>query len=295
MGEITGIAWTDSTMNWWEGCTKVGPGCDNCYAADRDHRYHQGSHWGAGAPRRQMAEHTRNNMMRWQRKAPEFLAEHGRRRRVFCSSLSDIFDNEVPDEWRAEAFAAMEAAPDVLVQICTKRVSNIAKMVPEKWMPHSADITRPLDPPMRGWPANVGVLITVVTPEEVLRDVPRLVELKRRFGIPWVGLSIEPMIADVANALMEIRDIAKDVDWAIFGGESGPQARPCAILWIIRGIEVCRDLGIVPFVKQMGAKPTYAGGTPLMLKDPAGKDVAEWPTVPGDVLRTRNFPAALDG
>lgn len=291
MGEITGIAWTDSTMNWWEGCTKVGPGCDNCYAADRDHRYHQGSHWGAGAPRRQMAEHTRNNMMRWQKHAPEFLAEHGRRRRVFCSSLSDIFDNEVPDEWRAEAFDDMEAAPDVLIQICTKRVSNIAKMVPDRWKGIGTD-----EEGLKGllvWPANVGILITVVTPEEIARDVPRLVEIKKRFGVPWIGLSIEPMIAEVSMALYDLGAITNHIDWAIFGGESGLHARPCELHWIVKGVNACRDMGIAAFVKQMGAKPIYVGGTPLMLKDAAGKDVDEWPVVPGDVLRTREFPAAL--
>lgn len=285
MGEITGIAWTDSTMNWWEGCTKVGPGCDNCYAADRDHRYHQGSHWGAGAPRRQMAINTRNNMMRWQKKAPEFLAEHGRRRRVFCSSLSDIFDNEVDDAWRAEAFAAMKAAPDVLIQICTKRVSNIAKMVPENWRPTSMGFTI--------WPRNVGILITVVTPEEVLRDVHRLVQLKQRFGIPWIGLSVEPMIADVTAAMVQITHNMQHVDWVIFGGESGPNARPCELHWIVKGVQYCLAHGIAPFVKQLGAVPVYAGGGPLKLKDPAGKDVDEWPVVPFDLLRTREFPKAL--
>ncbi len=291
MGEITGIAWTDSTMNWWEGCTKVGPGCDNCYAADRDHRYHNSSHWGAGAPRRQMAEHTRNNMMRWQKKAADFLAEHGRRRRVFCSSLSDIFDNEVPDEWRAEAFVDMEAAPDVLVQICTKRVSNIAKMVPDHWKGVGSD-----EEGLKGllvWPANVGILITVVTPEEIARDVPRLVELKKRFGIPWIGLSIEPMIADVAPALAELGAIFDSVDWAILGGESGPHARECYLTWIIRGVQVCKKHGVAAFVKQLGAQPRYASGDPVPLADPAGKVVDEWPNDPLGKLRTREFPKAL--
>lgn len=295
MGETTGIAWTDSTLNWWEGCTIVGPGCQNCYAMERDHRYHQGSHWGAGAPRRQMSEHTRNNMMRWQKKAPEFLAEHGHRRRVFCSSLSDIFDNEVPDEWRAEAFAAMEAAPDVLVQICTKRVSNIAKMVPRAWLPRDVGVGEDTEIIREShWPTNVGILITVVTPEEVARDVPRLVELKRQLGIPWVGLSIEPMIADVAQALADLKDFDQ-VDWAIFGGESGPHARPCDLDWIVSGVKMCEAAGVSAFVKQMGAKPSL-GGQPVRLSDPAGKDVAEWPIITiEDTLRTRQFPAALDG
>lgn len=279
MGEVTGIPWTDSTHNWWIGCTKVGPGCDFCYAEARDVRYEGGAHWGVGAPRRQTAEHTRNALKRYQRTAPKFLAEHGRRRRVFCSSLSDIFDNEVPDEWRAEAFADMEAAPDVLIQICTKRVSNIAKMIPARWGNY--------------WPKNVGVLITVVTPEEILRDVPRLVRFKRAFGIPWVGLSIEPMVADVADALAEIDEVMSFVDWAILGGESGPHARECVIAWIVRGVNACRSLGVSTFVKQMGSKPIYAGGTPLMLHDGAGKNPAEWPTVPGDILRSFEFPPAL--
>lgn len=218
MGEMTGIAWTDSTMNWWEGCTKVGPGCDHCYAETRDKRYHGGEHWGPGAPRRQMSQHTRNNLARWQKQAPAFMAEHGRPRRVFCSSLSDIFDNEVADEWRAEAFTAMEAAPDVRIQICTKRISNVAKMAPEHWAPNMEHGPR--------WPRNVGLLITVVTPEEIARDVPRLVELKRRFGIPWVGLSVEPMIANVAPALRALGPALQQVDWAIFWGRKRERRPP---------------------------------------------------------------------
>lgn len=127
MAEVTGIEWTNSTYNPWEGCTKVGPGCDFCYAEARDNRYHGGEHWGPGAPRRQMSLHTRNAPLRWQREAGAFLAEHGHPRRVFCASLADIFDNEVDDQWRADAFALMEATPDLRWQLCTKRVSNICE------------------------------------------------------------------------------------------------------------------------------------------------------------------------
>jgi protein gp37 len=283
MGDTTGISWTDSTMNFWEGCTKVGPGCDNCYAADRDIRWHGGSHWGAGAPRRQMSLHTRNNAGRWQRDAAEFLAAHGHPRRVFCSSLADIFDNEVDDAWRADAFAAMEATPDLRWQLCTKRVSNISKMVPKMWRPTYRETD---DGPFGYWPANVGVLITVVTPEEVLRDVPRLVDLKRRFGIPWVGLSIEPMIADVADALASLEYLAH-VDWIILGGESGPHARPCDIRWMRRAIDVGERHGCAMFVKQMGDKPVD-GGEPLKFTG-KGADTAEWP----EDLRLHEFPKAL--
>lgn len=290
MGEITGIAWTDSTMNFWEGCTKVGPGCDNCYAAERDVRFHDGSHWGAGAPRRQMSQHTRNNPLRWQKGAAEFQRLRGHPQRVFCSSLADIFDNEVPAEWRAEAFAMMEATPDLRWQLCTKRVSNVAKMVPDRW-------TAP-----GGWPANVGLLITTVTAAEIARDVPRLLDLKDAYKLPWVGLSVEPMIEDVVPALKALRQGPElerigckitDLDWVIFGGESGPNARDFYMMWALHGIAWCRHYGIAAFFKQMGARPHYASGTRIELKDKSGSDPSEWPATDGDLLHTREFPAAL--
>jgi protein gp37 len=267
-------------MNFWIGCTKVGPGCDHCYAVNVGAR--SGVGWGRGEPRRLTSEHNRNSALRWQKKAGAFLAEHGHPRRVFCSSLADVFDNEVPDEWRAEAFDVMENTPDLRWQICTKRVSNIEKMVPEAWHRGTVGI-------LKGrcyWPQNVGILITVVTPEEVLRDVPRLVDLKRRFGIPWIGLSIEPMIADVSPALERIgcRDL---VDWIILGGESGPHARPCDIGWMRLAIAACEPFGPAIFIKQMGHNPTY-GGEPLSFTG-KGADPSEWP----GHLRLHEFPAAL--
>lgn len=280
MGEKTGISWTDSTMNFWEGCTKVGPGCDHCYAATRDVRFTGGAHWGAGAPRRQMKLHTRNNPLRWQRDAAAFFAEHGHKRRVFCSSLADIFDNEVPAEWRAEAFATMEATPDLNWQLCTKRVSNVAKMAPDHWH-------RPTTMFPHGWPRNVGVLITTVTPEEVRRDVPRLLELKRRFGIPWVGLSIEPMIADVSVALLELGGDLLEVNWIILGGESGAHARPCDLDWMRAAIAACEPAGPAIFVKQMGDNVLLPPSAPEFTGK--GADPAEWPAD----IRLQEFPAAL--
>lgn len=285
MGDITGIAWTDSTLNFWEGCTKVGPGCDHCYAENRDIRFHGGAHWGTGAARRQMSPHTRYALRRYQRDAAKFLAEHGHPRRVFCSSLSDIFDNEVESEWRLEAFAEMEAAPDVRIQICTKRVSNVIKMIPEHWGKGDTGI-------LKGhsfWPQNVGLLITVVTPEEIARDVPRLAILKRQFGIPWVGLSIEPMIADIADAFAAALSVG-DIDWVILGGESGIEARPCDLSWIASALVICNWFRVSAFVKQMGDRPLLRG-KPIKMKAPAGGNPEEWPKMLE--LGIRQFPAAL--
>lgn len=282
MGEKTGISWTDSTYNPWMGCTKVGPGCDNCYAVGVTAR--SGVVWGPGAPRKRTVEHTRNALRRYEKGAAKFLAKHGHRQRVFCSSLADVFDNEVDAAWRAEAFAEMEAAPNVLIQICTKRVSNIVKMVPAHWLTGN-------------WPRNVGILITTVTPAEIERDVPRLRLLKLDFEVPWVGLSIEPMICAVGYALEQALaegPAAAQVDWAIFGGESGNGARDCHVAWIIEGVQICDAFGVKPFVKQLGVKARMAGGTQYLdLVDRAGKDTAEWPIGHSAYLQRFEFPEAL--
>ena len=64
MSENSKIEWTDHTFNPWEGCQKVGPGCDNCYAEAWDKRYNKGAHWGAGAPRRSHASSLRARFCR---------------------------------------------------------------------------------------------------------------------------------------------------------------------------------------------------------------------------------------
>ena len=70
MGRETGIAWTDATFNPWHGCTKVSPGCDNCYAEEVDARFGGGvSHWGKGAPRRVMSDKYWAQLAKWQREA----------------------------------------------------------------------------------------------------------------------------------------------------------------------------------------------------------------------------------
>ncbi len=97
MGQVTGIEWCDHTYNPWMGCTKVSPACGHCYAeAQEDARYGR-VEWGG--PRRRTSEGTRRAPYRWDREA----AAAGERRRVFCMSLGDFWDNQVPDEWRTEA------------------------------------------------------------------------------------------------------------------------------------------------------------------------------------------------
>lgn len=257
MIDQTKIEWTDFTVNFWEGCQKVGPGCDHCYAEARDVRFTGGSHWGPGAPRR-MVKGGIAKLRKIKNEAVTFNDKHGRWPRVFCSSLSDVFDNAVDPAWRLEAFTQIEIATPVRIQLLTKRVGNVERMLPESWV--------------YSWPRNVGLMITVVDQKEADRDIPKLLDLKARLGIPWVGLSIEPMLGPVnltyihggkgyweCNALTgEVTDMARPcrpvekVDWVICGGESGPKARPMHPDWVRDLCNQCAEAGTPFLFKQWG-------------------------------------------
>tara|TARA_R110000787_G_scaffold31143_9_gene82856 strand:- start:536 stop:1327 length:792 start_codon:yes stop_codon:yes gene_type:complete len=246
MAAETGIPWTDSTHNPWWGCSKVGPACDHCYAEGVDKRTGE-NHWGAGVPRRRISEAARNEPYRWQRNADKFLAEHGRDRRVFTLSMGDLFDNEVDPQWRADHMGVMEETDRLKWQICTKRISNLPKMIFPSWE------TR--------WPQHIGVLISVVTQSEADRDVPRLLEYKRRFGVPWVGISYEPAQEAINwQPWLRPRFVGTGLDWIIFGGKSGPKwnDRPFDVEWGRQTRDQCATAGVAFFMKQMAAvRPTY--------------------------------------
>lgn len=259
MGKETGIKWTDSTFNSWWGCTKVGPACDHCYAEGVDKRTGE-NHWGSGAPRRLMSEHARNEPYRWQKQADKFFAEHGRRQRVFTLSMGDLLDNEVERQWVSDHMGTMEACDRLEWQICTKRISNLPKMIFPKWE--------------TAWPRHIGVLVTIVTQAEADRDVPRLLAMKERFNIPWVGISYEPAQEYVDwTPYVDGTLYGASLDWIIFGGKSGGQwnDRPFNLAWAYAAREQCAWAGCAFFMKQVAAfRPTDA-----MI--PADLMVRQWP------------------
>ncbi|MBC7279998.1 DUF5131 family protein [Hoeflea sp.] len=266
MAAETGIPWTDSTHNPWWGCSKVGPACDHCYAEGVDRRTGE-NHWGSGVPRRRISEQGRNEPFRWQRQADRFLAEHGRNRRVFTLSMGDLFDNEVDPQWRNDHMGVMEATDRLKWQSCTKRISNLPKMAPQNWMPTMEQGPR--------WPQHIGVLITVVTQAEADRDIPRLLECKHRFGIPWVGISFEPA-QEMVDFSRFLHMDGSGLDWIIFGGKSGPKwnDRPFDLDWGYLAADQCEFTGTAFFMKQVAAfRPTDA-------------------IIPADLM-IRQFPAAL--
>lgn len=298
MSETTNIAWCDSTWNPWEGCSKISPGCDSCYAEARNQRFHGGVNWGPGAPRRLTSSANWKKPLAWNAKA----AKTGQPWRVFCASLADVFDNEVPASWREDLFEVIRATPALTWMLLTKRVGNVEDMLPGGWYARS---TYPNGP----WP-NVWIGATVVNQEEADRDIPKLLAVPAAVRF----LSIEPMLGPINLAAKcppyYAPHIQPDrIGWVIVGGESdqpGHRARPCDIEWARDIVRQCKAAQVPCFVKQLGSHVAWHGcsspgehwphGTDktdtghgywrMFLRYRAGADPSEWP----EDLRVREFP-----
>ncbi|WP_027817101.1 phage Gp37/Gp68 family protein [Paraburkholderia bannensis] len=282
MSENSKIEWTDHTFNPWEGCQKVGPGCDNCYAETRNARYAGGTaiNWGPGAPRRRTSEANWRKPRAWNAAHAEFFAAHGRRQRVFCASLADVFDNAIDPAWREELFKLINETPNLDWLLLTKRIGNVPMMV--------SVIPGHL-------PDNVWLGATIVNQEEADRDIEKLLmtPARRRF------LSIEPLLGPVdllawfdptGNCCMQemqscencpadapwihgpTTEYAEDgsgysspeIDWVIVGGESGPGARPMHPDWARDIRDQCEAVGVPFLFKQWGEwAPGESCGGPL--------------------------------
>ena len=245
MSQNTKIEWADHTFNPWEGCQKVGPGCDNCYAEARNSRFNGGTpvNWGPGAPRRRTSAANWAQPLRWNANADKFHTQHGRRQRVFCASLADVFDNEVDPQWRADLFELVEQTPNLDWLLLTKRIGNALAMVQTgRWFPSH-------------WP-NVWLGATVVNQEEADRDISKLLAVPAAVRF----LSIEPMLGPVdLSRWLEPAGLDTDlglsnpgIDWVICGGESGPKARPMHPDWVRSLRDQCQAEGVPFFFKQWG-------------------------------------------
>lgn len=243
MSANTKIEWADHTFNPWIGCTKVGPGCDHCYAeADFDKRRHVVT-WGAGQPRKRTAPSTWAQPLRWNAEAERL----GVRYRVFCASLADVFDNEVPQLWRQNLMSMIARTPNLDWLLLTKRIGNAARMLSEDSMHDGLLLTtndayRP--------PENLWIGATVVNQEEADRDIPKLltVPAAKRF------LSMEPLLGPVSLDCFPVygEDEKPLLHWVIVGGESGPNARPMHPDWARSLRDQCQAAGVPFLFKQWG-------------------------------------------
>lgn len=324
MSAQTGIEWCDSTWNPWQGCTKVSPACDHCYAERHTARF-KAVEWGAGKPRVRTSAANWKQVERWNRAdfvqcpscgwrgdwsgadvrggccpqcnhLPErFILA---RRRVFCASLADWLDNEVPIEWLVDLLDLIRRTPNLDWLLLSKRVGNWRGRIEAARNSGSASVT--LMNWLHDWladepPANVWLGATVVNQAEADRDVPKLLQVPARVRF----LSIEPMLgpvdltahlwgraapcdrctwdADCECGYAQRREVTDEpaIGWIIAGGESGPHARPSHPDWYRSLRDQCAEAGVPFMVKQLSS----GGSKPL-------KDLSDFPSD----LRIRQFP-----
>jgi protein gp37 len=251
MAETTGIEWTDSTFNPWWGCTKISPACDHCYAADLDKRT-GGNHWGNVARRRTSAKNW-NEPRRWQKAAPAFFAEHGRKRRVFCASMADVFDNQVDTAWRDDLWALIRECPDLNWLLLTKRPQNIEKMLPAFWdeVKGSIWLGTTVEDQLRA-DQNIPHLLKHDSAVRFLSCEPMVGEIDLRNVAPRNGYATNTLDGYIHDFGIPDRGTAHKVDWVIAGGESGPHARVADPDWFRTLRNQCEMSGVPFLFKQWG-------------------------------------------
>ena len=219
--ENSKIEWCDHTFNCWMGCTKVSPACDLCYAERLTKRFGH-AEWGPHAERVRTSAANWKKPYAWERRA---RTDPGSRPRVFCASLADVFENRIPEQWRADLFQLIRETPTLDWLLLTKRPQLIAKLLPPDWG--------------AGY-GNVWLGTTVENQEEADRRIPHLT------AVPAVVrfLSAEPLLGPIQPDLTGI-------DWVIAGGESGPGKRRMDPGWARALRDQCAATGTAFFMKQM--------------------------------------------
>ena len=256
----TSIAWTDATWNPVTGCSKVSPGCKNCYAEAVAKRFWKGR---AFTDVRCHPERL-DQPLRW--RAP---------RKIFVNSMSDLFHEDVPSSFIDCVFERITRCERHTFQILTKRPTEAAKYFKAgraMWW---------------RWPLpNVWLGVSVENQTTADERIPILLQTPAAVRF----LSVEPLLEGIAlgtksgNARCPIAPAA--LDWVIVGGESGPNARPCNVEWIRDIVRQCKGANVPCFVKQLGSNTNWSENGWSRLNDRKGGDPAEWP----EDLRVREFP-----
>lgn len=242
MSDNSKIEWTDATWNPVRGCTKISPGCKHCYAeifAERfrgvpGHAYEQGFDL-------RVVPDKLTQPLSWRRP-----------RRVFVNSMSDLFHEQVPDNYIAEVADVMARANWHTFQVLTKRSERMMKLLNTR-----------------------------------LRDVAKLSHIwwgvsveNRKYGLPRINhlcaadarvrfLSVEPLLEDLGEIPLT------GISWVIVGGESGPGARPMKQQWVLSIRDQCRRASVPFFFKQWGGVRKSLAGRRL-----AGRTYDEFPDFP---------------
>ena len=328
MSTNTKIEWCDHTFNPWEGCQKAGPGCNNCYAEERNARFGGGAavNFGPGAPRRRTSVANWKTPLRWDAQADAFMAQHGRRQRVFCASLADWLDNQVDTEWLVDLLEVVRTTPNLDWLLLSKRIgtwrARIKTAFEWVWVNARVRLTGLLSW-LADWldgkpPANVWIGATIVNQPEADRDITKLLQVCARVRF----LSMEPLLGSVlltSSGRIPADDEGPDrigymvgpddgksglwptpeqalqssgIHWVIVGGESGHNARPMHPDWARSLRDQCEAAGVPFLFKQWGEwLPAESDGETVSLTFPAGApsgpDNPRWYSWPCSVQSAR--------
>src|SRR5438552_7085521 len=230
MGKHTLITWCDHTFCPWWGCVKVSHGCDHCYAAAFAQERLGLPIWGdpKTTARRFMSDAYWRQPLAWDRAA----ARNDVRRRVFCASMSDVFEHHPDlDKARGRLWCLIEQTPRLDWLLLSKRPQNIARMLPPAWLAHPRE--------------NVWLGTSAESQHWAERRIPWLL------SVPAVVhfVSAEPLLGPLDLTAYVSRD---RVNWVIGGGESGSQFRPMDVDWA-RGLRDQCQAAAIPYFHKQGA------------------------------------------
>jgi protein gp37 len=221
MSEMSSIEWTDATWNPVTGCTKISPGCTNCYAE----RFAERFRGVKGHPYTQGFD-----LKLWPGRI-ELPLQWKKPRRIFVNSMSDLFHKDVPGEFISEVFQTMISADRHIFQVLTKRAERL-----EEWTNANFRAST--------WPRNVWLGVSVESADYAWR-----IRHLQRTPAATRFLSIEPLLGPLALDA----SCLEGIQLAIVGGESGPGARRMEQQWILDIKKACKANDVAFFFKQWGA------------------------------------------
>lgn len=214
MASKSKIEWTEVTWNPVTGCTKISPGCENCYAEKMARRLQlMGSPNYKNGFKLTCHPHLITTPLSWRNS-----------KMIFVNSMSDLFHDAVPDDFIVQIFRTMSLASNHCFQVLTKRSKKL-KEINEKL----------------SWTKNIWMGVSV----ENSAYLSRIDDLKKT-GAFIKFLSLEPLLGPLHDL-----DLS-EIDWVIVGGESGPGARPMKKEWVINIKGQCDKANVPFFFKQWG-------------------------------------------
>ena len=246
---MSNIEWTDETWNPVTGCTKISPGCDNCYAEKIALRFKHNFPKGFNVDLK-----------------PERLTQPDKwrkPRRIFVNSMSDLFHPDIPYSFIDRVISTMNRCPRHEFQVLTKRPKSALKYFNDRIAARITPFKRvEIDGPTI--PSNMWIGTSVEDVERLRQRFVPLIEIPAAIHF----LSIEPLLEDVANQLNFYLKLSRSeswprIDWVIVGGESGPGARQMREEWVLSIRDVCREQNVKFFFKQWGGRNKSEAGREL--------------------------------